>query len=124
MQFQPKIDRFSADLLIPGKTTDERGWIVGDGVIEGMQGPIQRTVSIDAIRQAAARYEQVGLVDVGDYHAALAEAEAAREEVLRLQEENEALQTKLDAIVGLRREGFVIQKRQGRPPVKKQEATA
>ena len=124
MQYQPKVDRFSSDLLIPGKLTDERGWIVGDGVIEGLNGPIMRTVSIESIRQAAARYDQVGLVDAEDYALAQAEAEAAREEVQALREENEALQTKLDAIVGLRREGFVIQKRQGRPPVKKQEATA
>lgn len=124
MQYQPKIDRFSADILIPGRRVDDRGWIVGDGVIEGLNGPLMRTVSIESIRQAAFRYDQVGLVDAEDYATAQREADEAREEVQRLRDEVEALHTKLDAIVGLRREGFVIQKRQGRPPAKKQEATA
>lgn len=123
MLFVPKLDRFSSDLFVPGRFSDPVGFIVGDGVIEGLHGDITPAISVTAVRQAALRYEQLGLVDAEDYANAQAEAEAAREEVHRLQAENEKLNDKLDGIVGLRREGFVIQKRQGRPP-KKEAAKA
>lgn len=115
MRYTPKIDRFSSDLLIPGRTVDPRGFIVGDGVIEGLRGDIAPAVSIEAMRQAAQRYEQVGLVDRESFDQLADELEAAKAQVERLEAENERLEAIQERIAGLRRDGFTVQKIAGRP---------
>lgn len=111
MYHTPKLDRWSQCLLIPGRTADDRGFIVGDGVIEGLGGPITPSVSVAAIRNAASKFPSVGLVDADEL--ALAKEHLANTEAL-LAEANaeiERLQGKLDSIVGLRKEGFVLRRR-------------
>lgn len=122
MYFAKKLDRFSACLLIPGRTTDSRGFVVGDGMIEGLRGDVTPAVSIEAIRNAASRIEQIGLVDVGALELAqehLAATEALLDQANARVAELEANQ---ERIIGLRKAGFHVQKQAGRPKAK--EATS
>lgn len=116
MRWVPRIDRFSSDLLIPGRTTDANGFILGDGVIEGLHGDIVPAVSVEAFRQAARRYEQVGLVPREDYEGIRADLRYAEEVIARLQAENDQLRATQEHIAGLRKAGFTVQKKTGRPP--------
>lgn len=111
MYHTPKLDRWSQCLLIPGRTADDRGFIVGDGVIEGLSGPITPSVSVAAIRNAASKFPAVGLVDVGELQDALDALEATRIKLAAAEAEVEKLQGKLDSIVGLRKDGFVLRRR-------------
>lgn len=122
MYYAPKLDRFSSCLLIPGRVSDDRGFVVGDGIIQGLLGDITPAISIAAIRNAASKMPQIGLVDQADYDKAMAEVEAAREEVVRLQAENDQLRATQEHISGLKRAGFQVSKIKGRPA--KQEATS
>lgn len=123
MYLAPKLDRFSACLLIPGRVSDERGFIIGDGRIEGLRGDITPAISIEAIRNAAARYEQVGLVDRDELTGTIAALVAMTEDRDRLQAENDQLRESQEHIAGLRRAGFQVSKIKGRPAAK-QEASA
>lgn len=116
MHFQPKLDRFSQDLLLPGRLTDNRGWIVGDGFIEGLQGPIQRAVGVETIRQIAFRYpEETGLTDVELANQQAIEIEVLEATVEELRAQIEQLEARQERISGLARDGFKVQKVQGRP---------
>src|ERR1044072_7802910 len=104
--FVAKPDRFSSDAIIPGKLTDERGFITEGHVIEGVRGPVQLFFSAEGIRQFARRYPQLGLVDSSKLdlsERARADAEAR---VLELEAEVARQKEALDRIAGLRTAGF------------------
>lgn len=123
MYYTPKLDRFSSCLLIPGRVADDRGFIVGDGVIEGLRGDITPAISVEAIRNAAARYDQVGLVDREKLVESEGREAGLRAQLAELQAENEQLRTIQEHISGLRKAGFQVSKIKGRPAAK-QEANA
>lgn len=115
MQFMPKIDRFSHDLIAPHIVSDPVGWIVADGVIEGLHGTITPAISVRMIREAALKYPQIGLVDLKvqeDTMAMLQRADAALAEANARIEELEAT---AERFAGLAREGYKVVKVQGRP---------
>jgi hypothetical protein len=123
MYHTPKLDRFSQCLLIPGRVADARGFIVGDGVIQGMKGDITPAISIEAIRNAAVKYEQVGLVDRAVLDEVKAELAGALAQAAVLRAELDRLEAVQEHISGLRKAGFQVSKVKGRPAAK-QEANA
>lgn len=115
MIFVSKPDRFSSDLIIPGRVSDERGFVVPGTVIDGITGPIAVHLSAEGIRLAAQRFPQLGLIDsvaYDDLAAAFAEEHEAREAA---EERAKVLQDRLDRISGLKRDGFQVTRVQGRP---------
>jgi hypothetical protein len=120
--FVSKPDRFSSDIIMPGRVHDDDGFITENRVIEGLTGPITIYFSVAGLRQLAARYPQLELVRTSDAMAALDEAEALREEVQRLQARVEELEANEERIIGLRKAGFTVQRKMGAP--KKKEVAA
>lgn len=116
MRYAANLDRWSQCLLIPGRYHDDDGWVIGDGIIEGMQGDIQRAVSIKAIREAAARIPQVGLRPVEDVEALTADGLRLQAELDRANARVAELEAKFERIQGLSKDGFKVQRQQGRPP--------
>ena len=119
MRYAADLDRWSQCLLIPGRYHDDDGFIVGDGVIEGLTGDIQRAISIKAIREAAHRFEQVGLVDRDELALVQDDLALTRSQLEQVEAERDELQAKLDRVQGLARDGFKVQRQQGRPPTNK-----
>lgn len=122
MQFVDKPDRFSSDMIVPGRVRDDIGFVRLDSVVDGVTGPIVPYLSTTGLRLIASRFPQLGLVDADrarDAESALAALQEIHEKVTA---ERDELQAKLDRINGLRRDGFQISRVQGRP--KKVEAKA
>lgn len=101
-------------VILPGRHHDELGFVDTTTELEGLRGPLRIYLSVTGLRQLAARLPQVGLVPVLDYERALAEAEAAREEVARLRADLDAAEGQLERINGLARSGFDISRAQRR----------
>jgi hypothetical protein len=97
-------------VIIPGRHHDDLGFVDTTTELEGIGGPLRIYLSVTGLRQVAARLPQVGLVPVLDYERALAEADAAREEVQRLQTRLSEYEDQLGRISGLSREGFEVVK--------------
>lgn len=118
MAFVSKPDRFSSDVIIPGRTSDPDGFVTLHRELEGAQGPIKVYFSVAGLRQIAAAHPQVGLVSAGH-------AKDVEDELYRLQDELDRAQTRIaelegrqERIAGFARDGFRVQKVQGRPPAK------
>lgn len=123
MQFVDKPDRFSSDVIVPGRVRDDIGFVRLDQVIDGVTGPIVPYLSATGLRLIADRYPQLGLVDAAEHDALQVEHESLKLDADELRAERDDLRAKLDRINGLRRDGFQISRTQGRPP-RKVEAKA
>lgn len=113
--FVTKPDRFSSDIIIPGRVADPVGFVTENRVVEGLTGPITIYFSVTGLRNLAGRYEQIGLVPREDYARVEQEADEAREEIQRLRARLEELEAKQERIIGLSKDGFKVQKQMGRP---------
>lgn len=118
MHFANRLDRFSHCVLVPYVTADPDGFVIFDGFIEGLGGPEPRAASVKAIREAARRIPQLGLVERGSLELAQQRTENLEQ---MLAEANAALETaeaKLDRVNGFAKDGYKVVRQQGRPPVK------
>lgn len=115
MQFVSKPDRFSSDIIIPGKIRDDSGFVRINTTLEGVTGPIVPYLSITGLRLIAQRVPEVGLVPRADLDSLQLAYDQLSELLDSAVEARDALQAKLDRINGLRKDGFQISRIQGRP---------
>ena len=104
-----------ACVMIPGRTSDEVGFVDTTTELDGISGPIHIYLSATGLRRAAQQFKQLRLVDAGkleSVEAQLAEVLAQRDAAVERVDELEAIQ---DRIAGLKKAGFTVQKVQGRP---------
>ena len=98
-----------------------QGGLIDTGVEEpgtGIYGN-RHYISIAFIRDAAQKFEQVGLVDRVEYERVCDEKHAIQKELEETQAELNECNRELDAISTLRARGYQPEKRRGRPPVQK-----
>ena len=121
--FLRKPDRHSSDLIIPGKTTDDDGFILTDvHELDMPTGIKQAVLSIGGLRRLAQLHPQIGLAPAGALAAAedrVAELEA---EISRLQEVVTAHEEREARITGLAADGFTVTRKTG--PLPKQKVAA
>jgi hypothetical protein len=113
--FVSKPDRFSSDIIIPGRVSDPDGFVTEHREIDGIAGPIKIFFSVTGLRQLAQKYPQVGLVPAERLGDLEDELHRLQDEVDRLQHRNEELEAREERIAGLSRDGFKVQKVMGRP---------
>lgn len=118
MRFVDRLDRYSQDLMIPGRYSDPDGFVMGDGYIPGLSGNLPRAVSIGFMREAARRIPQVGLVNRGALEDAVVEIKRERERAEQAEAKLAEAEAKLDRVNGFAKDGFKVVRQQGRPPVK------
>lgn len=102
MRFVERLDRFSQDLMIPGNTHDDVGFVHA-GTIDLQANPqAARAVSIKFIREAARRIPEIGLVSVTallDEEANSAELRAELDQARAALAEAEAQLARINGIV-------------------------
>lgn len=116
--FTSKPDRFSSDLILAGRVSDEGGFIDLQNPLDMPSGFKQALLSITGLRQLAAKHPQIGLVPAEHLAAAedrLAELEA---EISRLQEVVTTHEEREARITGLAADGFTVTRRTGPLPKK------
>jgi hypothetical protein len=114
--FVSKPDRFSSDVIMPGRVSDPHGFVTEHRELDGLNGPIKVYFSVTGLRQIAERYPQVGLVSSDLLDKADAKLEQLAAEVAKLHARVEELEAREARIAGLSRDGFKVQKVMGRPP--------
>lgn len=117
--FAAKPDRFSSDLIIPGRVQDGVGFIDLQNPIDTPQGFKQAVLSIEGLRQLSRRHPQIGLVPSEDLSAAYAESEELREQLAAARARIAELEGQLARITGVAREGFIIHKQRGPAPTRR-----
>lgn len=113
-----KPDKFSQDIIIPGRVSDPDGFITEHREIEGLTGPIKVYFSVNGLRHLASKYPVIGLVpatEVALRDKQIADLESALTEANK---ELDALRAQTDRIAGFAAEGYRIQKIMGRPKEK------
>lgn len=118
LPFVSKPGRFDSDSIIPGRVSDDDGFVTENVEYDTPTGPRVHYFSVAGLRQLAGRYPQIGLVP----RQLLTDAEQALDEALDAlntvaQERDEAV-ARLERINGLQRDGFKISRIQGRPAKK------
>lgn len=116
MPFVRKPDRFSSDVIIPGRTSDPDGFVTEHRELDGIGGPIKVFFSVAGLRQLAKKYPQVELVPKADSDANFQLALDLKNKVLELEAERDELLAKQARIAGFAADGFKVQKMMGRPP--------
>jgi hypothetical protein len=115
--FVSKPDRFSSDIIIPGRVSDPDGFVTEHREIDGIAGPIKIFFSVTGLRQLAEKYPQVGLTSVERLNEAYDRANSLEAERDELRARVEELEAREERIAGLSRDGFKVQKVMGRPKV-------
>ncbi len=120
MQFVRKLPPFVGvgDAIIPGRVSDETGFVDTGVSFDGLRGPIPVYLSAEGIRQIARRYPQLGLVPESELAEIMEDSEAEHQELNLLRSRVGDLEAQLERIAGLSRDGFTVTKKTGRPPKK------
>jgi hypothetical protein len=121
VQFVRKIPPYNSpnsDILIPGRVSDDIGFVDSGMELDGQRGPLRLYLSATGIRRAANQFPQLGLVDKAKHDDAVNLVMALKNKVLELEEEVAELRAIQDRIAGLHAAGFTVQKKAGRPKEK------
>lgn len=113
--FVNKPDRFSQDVIVPGRVTDPNGFVTLHRSLDGLHGPIQVYFSVTGLRQIAEKHPQVGLVPADDVRRLHLENDALRAELDQANARIAELEANAERIAGFARDGFKVQKVVGRP---------
>jgi hypothetical protein len=127
VQFVRKIPPFNApgsDVLIPGRVTDDIGFVDTGMELDGLRGPLRIYLSAAGIRAAAEKYPQLGLVDSGQLSLARERRDDAEQMLRDAQQHIADLEETVDRIAGLSKAGFTVQKKMGAPAKKATPAAA
>lgn len=120
-----ELPRFSVPghcIMFPGRRRDDRGFFLFDTVIDGPNGDIQIGISAEGLRTIAGRHgEAFGIIEREKYDAAVKLALDLKNKVLELEEQVAELEAFKEHIAGVAAGGFDVKRRQGRPPVKKED---
>lgn len=109
-------------IMFPGRRRDERGFFLFDTVIDGPNGDIHVGISGEALRTIADRHGAAfGIARREELDSALSEVASLRAELDEAEGELAELRDFKERIVGVAAAGFDIKRRQGRPPVKKED---
>lgn len=113
--FVNKPDRFSQDVIVPGRVTDPNGFVTLHRSLDGLHGPIQVYFSVTGLRQIAEKHPQVGLVSRDEAAAETARANTLQAELDQANARIAELEANAERIAGFARDGFKVQKVVGRP---------
>lgn len=116
MPFVRKPDRFSSDVIIPGRTSDPDGFVTEHRELDGIGGPIKVFFSVAGLRQLAKKYPQVGLVPATVAETLAAATTELHQRLADVTAERDELLAKQARIAGFAADGFKVQKMMGRPP--------
>lgn len=118
MPFVTKPERFSSDIIIPGRVSDPHGFVTEHREID-LPGGLQMVhFSVTGLRQLASRYPQIGLVPEASFDEAVRVAAEAMAEAEQLRAQVAALEARQERIAGFAADGFKVQKVLGRPKEK------
>lgn len=116
--WRDRIDRFASDLIIPGRTSDPKGFIDLLSSVDGLRGPVAKVLSVTGLRDLAAKHPQIGLVTAETLEKAEAYSRELEDALLDANARVAELEEQAGKIAGLVKYGFVVKKVMGRPPVK------
>lgn len=120
MPFVAKPDRFSQDIIVPGRVTDPHGFVTEHREIDGLNGPIKVYFSVTGLRRLAERYPQVGLVPADRLKDVEDELHRLQDELEQTRDRALELEARTERIAGLSKDGFKVQKVMGRPKIKQE----
>lgn len=118
MPFARELGRYGYEAILE-KLHDDNGYVQLNREIDLPTGVRPLYLSISLLRQLAARIPEIGLVPTEKLYAAQREIDQLRFERDQLLAERDDLAAKHERILGVSKDGFKIQRQQGRPPQKK-----
>src|SRR5687768_7470887 len=116
MQFAAKPNPFDIpgeDIAIPGRRSDPDGGVALDGIYDGARGDIRLWVSYQGLRAIMRQVPQMDLAEGAAVRSRDHEIASLRAELDQTRAERDELQTKLDRIAGLQKDGFKVSRVMG-----------